>query len=195
MSSDSLREIPLYITNCLCFAVFRILIFNFCHFNCNVSWSGPLLSSSYLWHSLLPGPECCLLSQVREIFSYFFQIYSCSNIHSLFFWDPLNANIAWSCLKALLNYSHLKISFSFFCSTWVLSTTLSSRLLFHSSVSFNFLLIPSSEFFKKISYCMYQLCFVVLYIFSLFVKLLTMFIHTSPEFLSTFMIFTLNSIG
>lgn len=145
---------------------------------------GPLCND-FVWDSQwIQKLNAWVLSQVREIFSYFFQIYSCSNIHSLFFWDPLNANIAWSCLKALLNYSHLKISFSFFCSTWVLSTTLSSRLLFHSSVSFNFLLIPSSEFFKKISYCMYQLCFVVLYIFSLFVKLLTVCIPSSPDFVS-----------
>ena len=99
---------------------------------------------------------------------------------------------AWCCLR-VLRWS-LFLFILLFCSASVISTTLSSRLLIYSSVSFSLLLIPYIVIF--IDYILY-FCLVVIYIFKLFVKNFCNFVFCiSLLLLSSFiivMIITLNS--
>lgn len=86
-----------------------------------------------------------------------------------------------------------KIFFSFCCSLWVISTSLSSRLLIHSSFSLNLLLIPSTVFFP-FSYCILQLCNFCMY-FLLFSISLLKFSLCSSSLVSIFKIIILNSLS
>ena len=53
-------------------------------------------------------------------------------------------------LFTIFSMLYITLSSFFFYSDWMISTTLSCRLLTHSSISFNVLLIPSSVFFTSV---------------------------------------------
>ena len=78
--------------------------------------------------------------------------------------------------------SFFKIIFSFFCSPWVIPLLC---LPVHWSVPLNhpiYWICFSFLCIFNFSYCIFKLCLVFLFSFKLFVKLLTVFIHSSPEF-------------
>ena len=90
-------------TNCL--FLDSLLIFNFCHFNYNVSWCGPLWVH-LVWHSVLPVPDNCFLSQVRDVLQISPVSFSLLN-----FWDF----IMWMLVLLMLSHRFLKLlSFKFF---------------------------------------------------------------------------------
>ena len=127
--------------------IFNFSIFNFYRFNCNFSWPGPLWVH-VVWGSLLSWIWMSFLSQVREVFSYyFFKWILCSFLTLFSFWDPIMGMLV--CLTSFQRSFKLifKNSFFFlFCLVWVVSTILSSSLLICSSILSNLLLISSSAF-------------------------------------------------
>lgn len=63
----------------------------------------------------------------------------------------------WCCHRGTLNYLHfLNYFFSFRCSGWLSSTTLSFRLLILLSITSHLLSIPSSIYIFYFSYCILQ---------------------------------------
>ena len=88
------------------------------------------------------------LFHVGEIFNYnIFKTFLIPFLF-LFFWDPYNSNVdAFDIVpECLILSSVLSILFTLFCSSELISTILSSSLLFHSSASDILLLIPSGVF-------------------------------------------------
>ena len=118
-------------------------LFNFCHFNHDMSCLG-------LFGFILFGTPC--ISRISISFFFLFGKFSviiCSNIFlilfalSSLFWNPIMCRL--TCF--VLSYrSHVLVSFfppiclSVCCSDWLIAATLSSRTLNHSS-SLNFLFI------------------------------------------------------
>ena len=86
------------------------------------------------------------LGEFSVIIIFFFQIRSLPPPLSLLLLRLCHLNIAWFYLWNPLNYSFLKILFSFCYFCWVISTTLSPRLLIRSSASSSLLLIPLAYF-------------------------------------------------
>ena len=109
------------------------------------------------WGSLWVNPVCdfmcflkldvCFFSQVREFFSYYVFKYVLCLLLSLFsFWDPYNVNASTLDVSKVSKIVLISFHSFFFCFASLISTTLSSSSLIHSSVSFSLLLIPSSVF-------------------------------------------------
>ena len=105
---------------------------------------------------------------------------------SLFFWYPLCKCFSAShmLLLRMLPQRSLKLSslcliiFSFCCSSWVVSTILSSRFLIHSCASSHPLVFSSSVFFHfSFSWALID----SFYMLFVFVEVLSVFMH-SPEF-------------
>ena len=74
-SADSLMGVSLYVDCCISLAAFKtLLIFNFCHFNYNVSWCVSLWVA-LIWDSLeFLDLDVCFLSEILEGFGrYFFK--------------------------------------------------------------------------------------------------------------------------
>ena len=71
-SAYSLMEVLLYIICCFSLApYYSLFIFNFPHFNYNVSWCGPFLVGP-VWDFLcFLVLDVCFLSQVSEVFGYY----------------------------------------------------------------------------------------------------------------------------
>ena len=92
----------------------------------------------------------CFISQVREVFSYYFFKYflrpfSLSSTSETPIWTQILVCLTLS-QRSFKMVSFLFINFSFFSSVTMISTTLSSTTLIHFSASFIPLLIPSSVF-------------------------------------------------
>ena len=127
--ADGFVGVLLYITCCFSLAAFNILPSSLIFAILIIICLGVVL-----FELILSGSLCfldlnvCFLSQVREIFLLFYlQIYSLS----LFSLTPpsgapaIEYKYAWCCIQDLINCSHLLNSCFFFCSAWVISTTLS----------------------------------------------------------------------
>lgn len=148
-SADILMGVPLYVTSSFFLSAFDILSFSL---NFNILFVMCLgvdlfefilfrtLCSSWIW--------MCFLSQVSVVCNhYFFKYLFCPFLILFPFWDPYKANeYTWCFPTGPLAIIIFKILFSFCCSIWVISTTLSFRLLIYSSTSSSLLLNPSHEF-------------------------------------------------
>ena len=118
--------------------------------------------------------------RLEKVFSYYFFTYM-SVLFCLFSFVDFIMQIL-VCLmlsqKPLKWYS-LKKKTTLFYSAWVISTTLSFRLLIYSSISANRLWIPSNVFFTPgIVFFSYDCLFLY---FVIFAEVLTVFIYYSPE--------------
>ena len=128
---------------CFSLAFLKFFLLNFCYFICDMSLCASLWVHHF-WNSLILYLEMFLFSALghfqpsNTFYPPFFLIS---------FWDPDNANVSMLHVfpKSLKLPSFLKICLSFSCSDWVISITLSSRLLMNSSVT-HCLLIPSVFF-------------------------------------------------
>ena len=123
-----------------------------------MSWCVPLWFNP-VWDSLhFLDLDVCFLSQVRKVFSY----YVLSAFLSLS--SPSGFPIMRTLVLLMFSQRSLKLSsflfilFFFFCSASVISTTLSSSLLIHSSASFSLQLIPSSVFLFQLLYSSSLFC-------------------------------------
>ena len=106
--------------------------------------------------SALPGLGWLFPLPGGEIFSYYIFTYVFCPFLSLFFWDPYSGNIH---MLDVVPWTVLISFHSFFCSTSVISTTLSSTSLICSSAPFTLLLIPYSVFFISIIVCFISVWF------------------------------------
>lgn len=96
------------------------------------------------------NPDVCFLCPVREVFScYFFKYVFCPFLFLLFLGLLLcECCFVWSCHRDLASSPFLKILFLLL--NLVLSTTLSSTSLIHSSESSNLFFIPCIVFFVSV---------------------------------------------
>ena len=139
-------------TLCFSLAVLKILfIFNFCHFNYNMSWYRSV------WGHLVWDPLCflyldiCFLIQVWEFFSYNFFKYIFDPLFSFFsFWNTYYVQIGmfYTTPQSLILLSFF-IWLSVCCFDWIISIILSSRSLILSSALFILLFIAFSSAFMS----------------------------------------------
>lgn len=136
-----------------------------------------------VWNSLwFLNLNICFLLQVWEVFSYNFIKISTVFFLSLLLGALYNVNVSMLIVPevAYKLLSFLKICFPFCSFDWMTSIILSSRMLMLCFVSPNMMLMSSSVFFISVFVCFSLIS--SFYIFYLFVKVLSEFIHFSLEF-------------
>ena len=136
-SAGSLMGVPVKVTYCFSLAIFSysLFILNFCHFNYNVSWCGPL-SVDLVWDSLcFLDLNVCFLSQVRVCFCLFVFNYCISYMFSTPFSFPYASRISiiWMLVCLMSFQRSLKMSFLFY-SLFFLASVVSTNLPAHWSV-------------------------------------------------------------
>ncbi|KAF6327521.1 hypothetical protein mRhiFer1_008242 [Rhinolophus ferrumequinum] len=179
--------VPLYVTLRLSLAAFRILSLSLSFAILTIMCLGVDLFGLILVGTLCTSWTCMLVSFIR--LGKFSDIIT-SNMFSIpcLLSSPSGIPMMRMLLRLMLSQRSLRpsslffILFSFCCSVWVISATLSSKSLIRSSASSSLLVIPSSEFLISVIVFFSSNWFFVMISTSFFMFSLSSFVMISTSF-------------